>query len=133
MSVFDPDPTIFAYERGAPVTLISGSTTTVLQVGTAKPLGANAVGVVADNAHADQPANCMVQINIGGTGAFSALTVNLLGSLDLVNFYILATFTTAGGSINPVFGAAQARYLSASVTVATVGSGAPTATVLLEL
>lgn len=123
---------VWAYERGAEAVLISGATGTVTQTGTAKPAAADAVGIVACRANS-LAANAMVQVDTGGTGSWTALTVNLLGSLDGVNFYVLATFSAASGGIFPVAGAAQARYLSASITTATIASLAPTATVSIAL
>lgn len=123
---------IWAYERGSQAVLISGALTTVLQVSTAKPVAADAIALVACHANSI-PENAMVQVDTGGTGSWTTLTVNLLGSLDGVKFYVLATFAAAAGGIFPVSGAAQARYLSASITIASIASLAPTATVSISL
>ena len=132
-----PNPVINVYERGSQAILIAGATGTVTQVNTAFPVGANVWGVQAGLSRGMQPPNAMVQVDVnaaGGTGAFSAWTVNLLGSLDGIKFYVLASFASTGaGGIYPVAGAAQARYLSASITTATVGSGAPDLTVTMAL
>lgn len=127
-----PKDTLLTYDRGSQAPIITGATTTVLQVGTAQPLGANAYGLPAVIQRGQMNPNYAVQIDINlasGTGAFSALVVNILGSLDGINYYIIYTITTATGGIFFAAGAGQVRYLSASITTATVGSGAPTATI----
>ena len=127
-----PDPNTFAYERGSQGFLISGATTTVAQVGTARPVGANQYGVVADSAFGQQPFNVTVQVDINlsaGTGSFSALLVSLLGSLDGLNFYPITQFSAPTGGIFPSLGIGGARYISATIDTATVSSGTPQATV----
>lgn len=122
-----------AYERGTQFKLIDAAVAVVTQAGNAAPAGAQELGVVANISRGQQGSTCMVQIDVAA-GTVSALDVNLLGSLDGVNYYVLASFTgLTGGGIFPVAGAAQARYLSASITTRTVGSGAPEITVSIAL
>lgn len=130
-----PSLTLYSYERGSQAILIpavgsstTSATSTIAQVGTAAPVGSNIFGVVAVTAYGDQPSNIMVQVDInrdGGSGAFSTLTLNLLGSLDGVHFYVIATFAAAAGGLFAGAGVAGCRYLAASVTTATVSSGTP--------
>lgn len=149
-----PSQNNFTYERGSQAYGIISATGTVTQSGTAAPAAGtlvsltlsgangstytvsvptnNVFGIVAVTAYGDQPSNIVSQVDINlfsGTGSFSALTVNLLGSLDGKNFYVLAQMNNASGGIFPGAGIAGVRYLAFSITTATVSSGAPTATV----
>ena len=122
-----------AYERGSQAEFITGATTTVTQTGTARPATAKAYGLPPALRGDVESFNIGVQYDVnrdGGTGAFSALTFNILASLDGVNYYVAETFATTAGAAG-FFQAAGlvARYLSCSITTATVGSGAPQATI----
>lgn len=126
------DPLIQAYERGTQAELITGATTTVTQTGTAKPATAKAYGL-APIRFTGEPFNLSVQLDINrdaGSGTFSSLIFNILTSLDGVNFYVQSTITvsTGLGGWFPL-AAVVARYVSVSITTATVGSGAPQATI----
>jgi|SRR5581483_9741838 len=126
-----PNNQMSAYERGTQKILIDSATGTVTQSGKAAPAAAQIIGVPPIIARGTIPSNWAVQIDVGGTGSFSALTVNLLGSLDGVNFYVVATFNAATGGLNFV-SLEPMRYISASITTATVASGTPTATVSIS-
>src|SRR5581483_5205842 len=95
----------------------------VAQVGNAQPVGAVAYGLAPSNAN-DQLSQ-MIQVQIDVTGSLAG-NVNLLGSLDGVNFYVLGTFAFAAGvgSLQNNFGVG-ARFISASVT-GTSGTGTVT-------
>lgn len=95
----------------APATSINGATSAT--TGSTTTLG-NAM------------ANSVLQVVVGGTGSFSALTVLLEGSLDGVNFYTLGTMSTASGGA--VAGTIPSKFIRARTTVATVGSLTPTIT-----
>jgi len=127
------DPNIQAYERGTQAEFITGATGTVTQTGTAKPATAKAYGLPPVLRGGVESFNIGVQYDLNrdaGTGAFSALTLNILASLDGVNYYVVATIVTPAGAAGffQVSGLV-ARYLSCSITTATVGSGAPQATI----
>lgn len=114
---------VYAYERGTQAKLITGASATVPQVGTAAPVGADVIGVVYDKA-GRQPHSAAVQIDLTG-GTLSALVVNVLGSLDGVNFYVIASFNAVTGSGNLLGLVAQWRYLSVSITTFTGSGGSP--------
>ena len=121
------------YERGSQAELITGAATTVTQTGTARPATAKAYGMMPILQRGALSSNIGVQLDINrdaGTGAFSALTFNILASADGVNYYVVATIVTAAGAAGffQVSGLVT-RYLSCSITTATVGSGAPQATI----
>ena len=128
-----PSDDVYAYERGTQAVLINAASATVTQTGTAKPASADAIGLQACLSRGVQPPNAMVQVDIAGTGSWTTFTVNILGSLDGIKYYVLATIAGAAGGIFPLAGVAQARYISASVTTATAASGVPTGTVSICL
>lgn len=129
-----PDP---VYERGTQAILIDATTTTVTQTGTAAPTAtkANTYAIDASLERSVRKFNAMVQIDVpSGAGTLSALTVNLLGSLDGVNFYVIASFTgDAGGGMEAVSGAVGVRFIAASITVLTSSGGTPTVTVSFSM
>ena len=122
-----------AYERGSQAEFITGATTTVTQTGTARPATAKAYGLPPALRGDVESFNIGVQLDINrdaGTGAFSALTFNILASLDGVNYYVQSTWVApSGGAGYFQVSGLVARYLSCSITTATVGSGAPQATI----
>lgn len=127
------DPTIQAYERGTQAILALGATTTLTQTGTAKPATANAYGLPPVLRGDVESFNIGVQLDINrdaGSGTFSSLIFNILASLDGVNFYVQSTITVSTG-LGGFFQIAGlvARYISVSITTATIGSGAPQATI----
>lgn len=127
------DPLIQTYDRGAQAEFITGATATTgyTQTGQAKPASSKAYGMTPNLRGDVLSFNIALQADINrdtGSGAFSALSWNLLASLDGVSYYVVATFTDVAGGYYQVSGIV-ARYFSVSLTTATVGSGAPQLTV----
>lgn len=114
--------TLSAYERGGQAYFIKAAAGNLAQVGSAQPAGTIAYGLPPTNANDQLPQMLIVQIDATGTLAGN---VNLLGSLDGVNFYPLSggtfTFTAATGQIVSNFGV-SARYVTVSIT-GTSGTG----------
>lgn len=122
-----------AYERGSQAEFITGATVTTgfTQVGTARPANSKAYGLPPVLRGGVESFNIGLQADINrdaGSGAFSALSWNLLASLDGVNYYSVATFTDVAGGFYQ-FSGLVARYLTVSLNTATVGSGAPQITI----
>jgi hypothetical protein len=111
-----------AYERGSQAILINASTTTVTQSGQAAPAGASVFGLPPTVSRGQLPSYISVQVD----GVLAAGdVVNLLGSLDGVNFYVIASATagagptglvTAKGGIFETPIVAVVRWVSASIT-----------------
>ena len=68
-------------------------------------------------------------IIVGGTGAWSALTVLLEGSIDGTNWTTLDTSTSTSTVGERDVVAVTPQYIRANVSVATVSSGTPTVSV----
>lgn len=122
-----------SYERGSQAEFITGavSTTGYTQTGAARPASSKVYGIPPVLRGGVESFNIGLQADINrdaGSGAFSAVSWNLLASLDGVNYYVVATFTDVAGGFYQVAGLV-ARYLSVSLTTATVGSGAPQITI----
>lgn len=122
-----------AYERGSQAEFITGATATTgfTQTGQARPASSKAYGIVPAVRAGVLSSNIALQADINrdaGTGAFSALSWNLLASLDGVSYYVVATFTDVAGGYYQ-FAGIVAHYFSVSLTTATVGSGAPQVTI----
>lgn len=135
-----PDPKVLTYDRGSQAFIITGATTNVAQVGSAKPVAATAYGIVGALSRTLQPPNLGLQIDVGGTGALTSGTVNVLGSLDGVNFDVIGTVVIAAGKlaagstqIQAFAGNAQFRYICASISNVVVSSGAPTISVSFDM
>lgn len=128
-----------AYERGSQAFFLQGATTAQTQTGKAAPAGAKVYGIVPSVGREQQPYNIAVQVDVSA-GAFDGTSrIELLGSLDGVNFYLLAQFTPVAGpaaGINFTGGIAElvqavARYLTVSVSV--LGAGAPTYSISMTM
>lgn len=117
--------TLSAYERGGISYFVKSAAGNLAQVGTAQPAGTIAYGLPPTNSNDQLPQMIIIQIDATGTLAGN---VNLLGSLDGVNFYPLSNgtiaFVAATGSISSNFGIG-ARYITVSIT-GTSGSGTVT-------
>lgn len=128
-----PKDTLATYDRGSQAFLITNAVATVLQVGIAQPLGANAYGLPPVLQRGALNPNYAIQVDIGAGAGFTALVINILGSLDGINYYSIYTIddvlTSASGAIRFAAGAGQVRYLSASITTYTPAAGTPTVTV----
>lgn len=116
-----------ATRNGANV-FVAGALTTKLQTTFGIPAGTTAFALPPANIGAPGATEFTVQVDAGGTGAFSALAINILGSIDGVSFYPTGTVITTVSNIN-FFSLLAVKYLAASITTATVGSGAPSVTV----
>lgn len=124
-----PNPLISMYERSTQAIIINQSTTTVPQASPpAAPAGVKIYGMAPTVARGQLPFQIFLQVDVGGSGSLSALSVDLLGSLDGVNFYKLGTVSAPAGGIFP-FSGISARYLTADISTMTVASGTPTVTV----
>lgn len=114
-----------AYERGGQAYFIKAASGNLAQVGSAQPVGTIAYGLPPTNSNDQLPE--MIIIQIDATGSLAG-NVNLLGSLDGVNFYPLPggtiAFVAATGSISSNFGVG-ARYITVSIT-GTSGTGTVT-------
>lgn len=123
-----------AYERGSQAEFITGATVTTgfTQTGAARPANSKAYGLPPVLRGGVESFNVGLQADINrdaGSGAFSALSWTLLGSLDGVSYYPAAgPFTDVAGGFYQVSGLV-ARYLTVSLNTATVGSGAPQITI----
>lgn len=65
----------------------------------------------------------------GGSNTFSALAINLEGSLDGTNWFTLDQTSSATGEARHVTGK-PVRYVRANVTTSTVNAGSPTITII---
>lgn len=114
-----------SYERSGIAYFIKSATGNLAQVGSAQPAGTIAYGLPGTNANDQLPQLLVIQIDATGSLAGN---VNLLGSLDGVNFYPLPggtiAFVAATGSISSNLGV-SARYITVSIT-GTSGSGTVT-------
>lgn len=117
------------YERGSQAILISASTVVQLQTNdgaglpTVPPAAAAIFGLPPTVSRGQLPSYISVQVD-GNLAAGDI--VNLLGSLDGVKFYVIASNTTGAGPTGLVTGkggifetpiVATVRYVSASITV----------------
>lgn len=133
-----PNNQCSAYERGSQAFIYQNATGAQTQTGHAAPAAAKVYGLVPSVGREQQPYNVAVQVDVSA-GAFDATTrIELLGSLDGVNFYIIQQFTPTAGPTGITFSGgiaeltqAVARYLTASVSV--LGAGAPTYAISLTL
>lgn len=126
-SIPAPSPQLNAYERTSQAFIFNQVSATQTQTGTAAPSGANIYGMTGVVSRGQLPYNLALQIDVSG-GTLSALTVNLLGSLDGVNFYSLGSENSATGGLFP-FSGILARYITASITVFTSSGGSPVVSV----
>src|SRR6185312_6575896 len=86
------------YERGSQAEFITGATGTVTQTGTARPATAKAYGMMPILQRGALSSNIGVQYDVNrdaGSGAFSALTFQILLSNDGVNYYPGPTIVSA--------------------------------------
>jgi hypothetical protein len=133
-----PNPQCSAYERGSQAFVYSGATTAQAQAGKAAPTNAKVYGLVPSVGREQQPYNVAVQVDVSA-GAFDGTSrIELLGSLDGVNFYVIQQFTPTAGPTGITFSGgiaeltqAIARYLTVSVSV--LGAGAPTYSISISL
>lgn len=111
-----------AYERGSQALLIAAATAVVTQVGQAAPVGALIFSLPPVVSRGQLPSYISVQVD--GNLAVGDI-VNLLGSLDGVNFYVIASATagagptglvTAKGGIFDTPLVAVVRFVTASIT-----------------
>lgn len=114
--------TLSAYERSGIAYFIKAASGNLAQVGNAQPVGTIAYGLAGTNANDQLPQMLVIQIDATGTLAGN---INLLGSLDGVNFYPLPNgtfaFVAATGQLISNFGV-SARYITISIT-GTSGAG----------
>lgn len=75
--------------------------------------------------------------HIGGTGSFSALTLNIEGAIDdptvAANWFVLNADTTTSDAQGALTSEYPVNYVRANQSASTVASGAPTVTVTLYL
>jgi hypothetical protein len=128
-----PSPSLITYDRGSQAVIVAAATGNLPQVGNAQPVGTTAYGIVASLSRAMQPPNLMLQIDTNGTGALTSATVQLLGSLDGINWGAVGSaIALSGANLTPVSTLlvpfvedTVMRYVCASVTNLVVASGAP--------
>lgn len=122
-----------AYERGTQATLLTATASggANAQVGTAAPTAAAVFGIVPTVARAQQPTYIGVQVDVV-SGSITALEVDLLGSYDGINFYVIGKVTglTAGTIFTAGVGVSTSinfpvplRYISAAIPSGTITAG----------
>src|SRR6267142_171160 len=85
-----PTPNCLSYERGSQMFIFQGVTTTQTQSGTAAPANAKVYGIVPIVSRGQMPYNIAVQVDVSaGTFDGAASEIDILGSLDGVNFYVI--------------------------------------------
>jgi len=133
-----------SYERGSQMFIFQGVTTTQTQSGTAAPANAKVYGIVPIFSRGQMPYNIAVQVDVSaGTFDGAASEIDILGSPDGVNFYVIDRdyrsdrlrrqrdkLNSASGGLVEI--AAQiARYITAAIP--NLGTGAPTLSVSLSM
>lgn len=115
----DPSYLFQSYDRGQQAVIIDGATGNVTQTGTAAPTTATVWGLTPFVTNGEIARQIGVQIDATNTLAGN---VNILGSLDGVNFYVVKTIavTAATGSLTTFN--LTTKYICASLT-STSGSG----------
>ena len=129
-----PSQSLITYDRGSQAVIIAAAAANVPQVGNAQPVGTIAYGIVASLSRAMQPPNLMLQIDTNGTGVLTSATVQLLGSLDGINWGAVgspivlssANLTPTSTLLVPFVEDVVMRYVCATVTNFVIASGAPT-------
>ena len=110
---------IQSYERGTQGMIFPLSATNVnqQQVGQAAPAGATVFGMVPTVARGQEPVYAAIQVRTSGT--VTGLSVQVLGSLDGVNFFAIGAAITAQGitALYPF----PVRFITASIAAFTGG------------
>ena len=129
-----PTPNCLSYERGSQAFVFQSVSTTQTQSGTAAPANGEVYGIVPIVSRGQMPYNMAVQVDVSaGTFDGAASEIDILGSVDGVNFYVIDKITGPAGTVvnatklNSASGglveiAAQiARYIT--VAIPNVGTG----------
>ena len=112
-------PALSVYERGAQAFILTAATATNVQTGTAAPSGSNIFGIAPSRANDQLSDKISVQVDIA-SGTPSAWKVQVLGSLDGVNFYQIGSDIsgTTAGSLTSI-SSNTVRYITAQIATLT--------------
>jgi|SRR5581483_1876799 len=126
-----------AYERGSQAFILQNITTAGGGndvSGTTAPANAKVYSIVPTVARGQLPTYSAFQVDLGG-GTATSIKINIYGSLDGVNFYVIGTLTITSGTVGAIFtpGAgettspigfpASVKYLTAGWVSGTLAGG----------